>query len=353
MSLVRKIWGRVALPWHRLFLPRIKGAHIYFGPDTLSYGGPDLKLAKLKKRFGNSMRPNLIYTVTGKPLPALFLALMRLRGIKVILNQDGVFYPAWYPIGWHQQNKRIQKLHELSDFVVYQSQFCVESTQQWVKPLSRPSITLYNAIDSDHFCPGARADRPFTILACSYFNRSNLYVFEHLLDVMVLMHQEDFTSHLLVAGKFEGNDSDRLPGWAIECLKKRGLRDVVEYLGTYRPDEAPSIYQRADVFLHLKYMDPCPSTVLEAMACGLPVVYSHSGGTPELVGDAGIGIQVPQDYGKLHLPTEGLIVEALVQIQKMYVDYSNRARKRVIDSFAMNHWHHVHQTLFNDLLEKK
>ena len=49
--------------------------------------------------------------------------------------------------------------------------------------------------------------------------------------------------------------------------------------------------RRAHLLLHTKVKDPCPSTVVEAMACGLPVVYPASGGTVELVGDeAGIGV---------------------------------------------------------------
>ena len=33
----------------------------------------------------------------------------------------------------------------------------------------------------------------------------------------------------------------------------------------------------------LKYKDPCPNSVIEAMSCGLPILYSNSGGLPELV----------------------------------------------------------------------
>ena len=46
-----------------------------------------------------------------------------------------------------------------------------------------------------------------------------------------------------------------------------------------------------------------PTVVLEALASGLPVVYSASGGTPELVGDdAGVGVPAPLDWEQDHPP---------------------------------------------------
>ena len=43
----------------------------------------------------------------------------------------------------------------------------------------------------------------------------------------------------------------------------------------------------------LKYKDPCPNTVIEAMSCGLPVLYSNSGGLRDIVSqDCGIGLRV-------------------------------------------------------------
>ena len=43
-----------------------------------------------------------------------------------------------------------------------------------------------------------------------------------------------------------------------------------------------------DYQLHLAFIDICPNSVLEGMACGLNVLCSNLGGTPEIVGDNGI-----------------------------------------------------------------
>ena len=73
--------------------------------------------------------------------------------------------------------------------------------------------------------------------------------------------------------------------------------------------------QSADILLHTKYNDPCPTVVLEAMACGLPVVYSASGGTPELVGDdAGIGVDAPLDWEHDHPPAPEALAEAVLVV---------------------------------------
>ena len=64
-----------------------------------------------------------------------------------------------------------------------------------------------------------------------------------------------------------------------------GSASRVTFVGRYTQREAPEIFRRAHLLLHTKVNDPCPTVVLEAMACGLPVVYPASGGTVELVGD--------------------------------------------------------------------
>jgi glycosyltransferase involved in cell wall biosynthesis len=50
-----------------------------------------------------------------------------------------------------------------------------------------------------------------------------------------------------------------------------------------------------DIFLAASRNDPCSNALIEALACGLPVAFLRSGGHPELVGEAGIGFDDPEE----------------------------------------------------------
>jgi glycosyltransferase involved in cell wall biosynthesis len=52
-------------------------------------------------------------------------------------------------------------------------------------------------------------------------------------------------------------------------------------------------YQAADVYLHAARADTFPNTILEALACGVPVVATAVGGIPEQVDDGKTGFLVP------------------------------------------------------------
>jgi glycosyltransferase involved in cell wall biosynthesis len=56
----------------------------------------------------------------------------------------------------------------------------------------------------------------------------------------------------------------------------------LEFVGWLNPDELPGFYSSGDALLHPSTYDPYPNAVLEAMACGLPVIVSAAIG---LVGD--------------------------------------------------------------------
>ena len=50
-----------------------------------------------------------------------------------------------------------------------------------------------------------------------------------------------------------------------------------------------------DIYLAASRDDPSSNALLEGLACGLPAAYLRSGGHPELVGDAGIGFDDPEE----------------------------------------------------------
>jgi glycosyltransferase involved in cell wall biosynthesis len=59
-------------------------------------------------------------------------------------------------------------------------------------------------------------------------------------------------------------------------------------------------FQAADVYLHVARIDTFPQTVLEAMACGTPVVATAVGGIPEQIDNAHTGFLVePADIGAI------------------------------------------------------
>ena len=82
-----------------------------------------------------------------------------------------------------------------------------------------------------------------------------------------------------------------------DCLAwvtARGLADRVRFLGEIPHAELPAqIRQAGVVAVPSVWGEPCGLVVLEAMACGVPVVASRVGGIPELVDDGRTGLLVP------------------------------------------------------------
>jgi len=113
------------------------------------------------------------------------------------------------------------------------------------------------------------------------------------------------------------------------------------------------IYRQAHLLLHTKYNDPCPTVVLEAMACGLPVVYSNSGGTPELVGaESGIGIPAELSWDRNLPPAPADLADAVGRVLSRYHDYSTAARRRAVECFDLPIWLDRQRAIFESLLFK-
>jgi glycosyltransferase involved in cell wall biosynthesis len=97
--------------------------------------------------------------------------------------------------------------------------------------------------------------------------------------------------------------------------------------------------------------DPCPTLVLEAMACGLPVVYAASGGTVELVGDdAGVGVPHLATWEREVPPLPDEMADAADRVLGDLPAYSAAARARVVARFALTDWLERHAALFAELV---
>jgi glycosyltransferase involved in cell wall biosynthesis len=89
-------------------------------------------------------------------------------------------------------------------------------------------------------------------------------------------------------------------------IERLGLADCVSLAGERSQNELIPIFQRADIFALAPFVtedgdrDGIPNVLVEAMACGLPVVSTAVAGIPELVRDGENGLLVPpRDPGAL------------------------------------------------------
>ena len=75
--------------------------------------------------------------------------------------------------------------------------------------------------------------------------------------------------NLLIAGKI-----DKIHTYINKkVINDLGLKNFVKYIGMYNQNNAPKVYQSSHVYVMLKYKDPCPNTVIEAMSCGMPILF--------------------------------------------------------------------------------
>lgn len=74
-----------------------------------------------------------------------------------------------------------------------------------------------------------------------------------------------------------------------------GLADRVRFAGWADRDALPDVLRRADIYVFPSIQEGMPNTVLEAMACGLPVVACRIEGCEELVRHGETGLLTPPD----------------------------------------------------------
>lgn len=350
--LLRNGW-RGAMLFHSL-LAAHPGIHaspkvFYGGARSGNMGGPLVKVKRLQQYFPEHVwHYNLVYALSNAPyLPAVALDWLHWRGVPLVLNQNGVFYPGWYGGDWERQNMIMAEAYHRADHVFWQSDFCRRAADRFLGKRIGPGEVLFNAIDIERFSP-ARHDRTqaFTFLLTGKIGKHLGYRLESTIAGLAGARRAGLDAKLEIAGWVE--DMATILGF-VERYK---LAEHIRFHGAYAQDEAPEIYRSADAYVMTKYLDPCPNTVIEAMACGLPVLFSASGGVGELVGnEAGIGLPVPEDWNEIHVPSAEEIADGMMQVAANREGLSTAARKRATDKFDIRNWIDRHRTVFSTLLE--
>jgi glycosyltransferase involved in cell wall biosynthesis len=341
-------YARATGRWARLVVPRKRqpGLRAFYGHDRVpapgdAVAGGSAKFQRLATRFPNHPTDFTLLYLGSTWLPrdaGPLLRLARRRSIPVVVNQSGVAYPGWAGAATAEINREFRRALVAADHVLYQSKFCKRSADEFLGESRGEWEILYNAVDVDHFTPPQGPPGVGLVLLLAG-DQTQAYRVEVALQTLVHLP----TARLIVSG--------RLVSDPRSLAQRLGVADRIELTGRYAQSDAPALYGRAHLLLHTKVNDPCPSAVIEAMACGLPVVYAASGGTVELVGDeAGIGVPHLDGWERDEPPSPEAFAEAVTRALAARDALSVAARRRAVERFALGPWLDRHAALFAELV---
>jgi glycosyltransferase involved in cell wall biosynthesis len=263
-SLLSRNRFRVCL-WHKFFAPPYGGGNQFM-----------LALRKGLERRGidvleNQLRDDVdVYLLNSVHFDVdRFLEFSQRHRVRVVHRIDG---PIHLIRGFDREkdelcfelNKRFASATVLQSSWTYQK--IAEMSYQPIRP-----VIIRNAVDPDIFHPRGRVSfdpsRKIRLIATSWSNnaRKGGPVYKWL-EERLDWDRFEFT--------FVGNIS-------VPFERIRTLPAVAS-------DQLAELLRQHDIYLTASQNDPCSNAVIEALACGLPVLYRNEGGHPELVGFGGL-----------------------------------------------------------------
>jgi colanic acid/amylovoran biosynthesis glycosyltransferase len=143
----------------------------------------------------------------------------------------------------------------------------------------------------------------------------------------------------------EGPDRQRI----LYTVHDLDLQSDVHLLGKLSPEAIREVLRRSDIFLFSSLSEGISNAVLEAMACGVPVVTTDCGGMREVVGDGVEGFVVPtRDVKAIAYALRKLAIDAELRHQM-----GKAGRKRVLQEFSLEHQKLQFLKLYTSLLDGK
>lgn len=79
----------------------------------------------------------------------------------------------------------------------------------------------------------------------------------------------------------------------------------IRHLPPMPSDSLAEEFRKSDIYITASRKDPCSNSLVEALSCGVPVLFLNSGGHGELAGDGGLPFDAPEDIPPLLETLEG------------------------------------------------
>jgi glycosyltransferase involved in cell wall biosynthesis len=323
-------------------------------PHKPGSGGPgsfqdrfekELKLQNWEISYANDKLPGDVAFVVGGTGRLFWLLKMKLKRVPIIYRLDGINWLHRKKAGkrdWkaflsaEKSNVICKIIHAfLADYIVYQSEFVRDwwSKKGWRKR-SDYSI-VYNAVDLAAFLPGKQNEIAPRLICLEGYLDYTPYAIELI---------NELNEKLSIKMEIYGG---------IKFVSERQkLSRTVNYNGMITKAEIPGVLANS-IYLSLDINPACPNTVIEALACGAPVVAFETGSLSELVPEnAGIIVPYGSDPWQLAYPDVDALAAAILKVNDNYTFYSANARKVAEGRYSIDDMTGKYLEIINKLKNK-
>jgi glycosyltransferase involved in cell wall biosynthesis len=187
----------------------------------------------------------------------------------------------------------------VADAIIINSESLRSEIQRYLKVDERKLKLIYEAVDHDLFKPGnageARANvaaygitKPFVLFVSSLWPYKNC---DGLLRAWAIARGDLWDRQLVIVGA--GRDEGYLASLRL-LAAELGISGDVVFAGGVPLEQTVQFYRAADLFVYPSLNETFGLPILEAMACGCPVVTSDASAMPETAGGAAI-LSDPKD----------------------------------------------------------
>jgi len=252
----------------------------------------------------------------------------RKYGIPAILSSERTYYPENTIKRYALKVLDTTTNKKLRDSVDVITAHCTAAKEFMMRELAvnRKISVIHVGVDIELFKPVSSGEKYLIKGEYRILTTARLHKYKgltYLIEAMKIIKEEIPQAHLYILGK--GHEELTLR----DLVKKLKLGNAVTFLTTSIPNhEMPSLYAECDVYAQPSLIEPYGIAVLEAMACGKPVVGTKVGGMRDTISEGETGFLVdPRDPQTL--------AKRIIKLsdQKLCKEIGMNARKKVLEKF--------------------
>ena len=264
----------------------------------------------------------------------------RRRGLRIVQRLDGM--------NWTHRKRNTGLRHflraeygnfilslirsRIATHILYQSEFSRQWWDAWYGKTGVPFSVVHNGVDLDIFKPH-ETDTAHTESCCLLVVEGSLgggydMGLDNAIQLAETLNEKyGLPMELIVVGKI--SDEHKV------TVQSRS-HVPIQWLGVVPRQRIPEIDRSAHLLVSADLNPACPNSVIEALACGLPVVAFDTGALRELVvGDSGRLVSYGGDPWKLEPPDIPALAEAAAEILREQPRFRRAARAQAERAFGL------------------